>query len=337
MRIVKCAHCGRLVHGEKVCFFCGNEPGGAVISEAEVHENAREPFASAQALVAQGSFDEAEAALCEVMKWSPNSPEVHWLRLLARSRCRNDRELFFSGTGIAESPDYETAQRYASQDEKQVYSEIENASSALKKTLADMISRRNAAIIEKLKLPEVLSTTHTAIGEKQNRLLSLWQELRKCEQELKLNEIEGLYYIHECRCNMVSARDEAAKIRSDLENTAEMGRKEYFTYKLKLESLKRTAEAAKDEFYRLKSQHPSVAASAELMKKRDSLKSAIDAELAEVKKYEQKIQAVISDMNTKKRDGNILLEQARAGSYEQIKGVIGQSNFDRAVQYALSL
>lgn len=337
MRIVKCVHCNRLVHSDNVCFFCGNGTGSAVISEAEVHENARESFAAAEALVAQGRFSEAETELCEVMKWSPNSSEVHWLRLLARAKCKNDRELFFSGITIAESPDYETAQRYASEDEKRVYSEVDNAAAALKKAIADLVIKHNAAIIEKLGLSGELSVTRNIIGEKRSKLLTLWQEMRKCEQELKLLEIEGLYYIHECRNNMRSVRDEAARIRSDLENTAEMGRKDYFTYKVKLESLKKTADAAKEEFYRLKEQHPSVAAAEELLKKRDSLKREIDSELSEVKKYEQKMQAVINDMNAKKREGNILLEVAQAGSYEHIKSVIGQGNFDNAVKYALSL
>ncbi|MGN0649029.1 MAG: hypothetical protein ACI4KM_01215 [Oscillospiraceae bacterium] len=337
MRIVKCAHCNRLVHSDNVCFFCGNETGGETVCEAEVHENARESFAAADALVAQGSFAEAETELCEVMKWSPNSPEVHWLRLLARAKCKNDRELFFSGISIAETPDYETAQRYAGETEKQVYTAVEAAASALKKAVVEAVTKRNAALIDKLGLPAVLSETKRIIGEKRSRLLSLWQELRKCEQELKLLELEGQYYIYECRNNMHSARDESARIRSDLENTAEMGRKEYFTYKVKLESLKKTAEAAKEEFYRLKSQHPSVAAAAELIKKRDSLKSAIDSELAEVKRYEQRIQAVISDMNAVRREGNVLLETAQAGGYEQVKSVIGQSNFDCAVKHALSI
>ena len=337
MRIVRCSGCNRLIHMDKVCFFCASESAGAAVSQAEVHENARDSFALAENLAAQGRFDEAETALCEVMKWSPNSPEVHWLRLLVRAKCRNDRELLFSGTGIAKSPDYETALRYASDDEKQVYEAVESACAALNKTLVDMIKSRNDRIIEKLRLDNTLAQIQQFILEKRSALLAAWQELRKCEQELKLLENEGLYYIHECKNNMQSVRDESAEIRSSLENTPELGRKQYFLYKAKLESLKKTADIAKDEYYRLKSQHPSVASFAELCKKRGEIKSAIDLTLDEVKKYEKSIEAVIADMNAKKREGNILLEQAQAGNYEQVKIALGQNNFDRAVQYALSI
>ena len=336
MKIGICSECKRIIHIDKACFFCGKQTAASVVSEAEVHENARESFAKAETLVAQGRFADAESALSEVMKWSPNSSEVHWLRLLARAKCRNDRELFFSGVTITDSPDYETAQRYASEKERQLYSEIDSACGKLKKALTDMIKSYNANAIARLELASKQARVKQFLSDKRNVLLTAWQELRKCEQEMKLLENESLYYIHECQNNMLSARNESASIRSELENTAEIGRKQYFAYKVKLDSLKKTAEIAKDEYYRLKSQHPSVASFEELCKKRDEISSRIDKELAQVRQSEKSIEAAIEEMNTRKREGNILLELAQAGSYDKIKGVLGQENFERAVQYALS-
>ncbi|MGN1338666.1 MAG: tetratricopeptide repeat protein [Oscillospiraceae bacterium] len=336
MKIVRCAQCGRLVHINNVCFFCGSEREGTAVSEAEVHENAAVQFTLAQTLVAQGRFDEAEKELSVVMKWSATSSEVHWLRLLARSGCRNDRELLFSGIDIAASPDYETALRYASDPEKKVYASVERASATLRSTLVNMIKSRSAKMTDDMQLEQRLSGMHQFLQEKTAALLNAWQELRKCEQEMKLLESEGLIYVHECRCSMQTVRDKASQLRGSLENTDEIERRQFFLYKTKLESMKMTAESAKEEYYRLKSQHPSVAGFAELRQKRDGIKAQIDSGLAQVKQYEREIEALITEVNSKNRDSSTLLELAEAGSYGQVKSVLGQANFDRAVRYALS-
>ena len=337
MRILKCSNCNRLIHAGGACFFCRSSKESPQVCAAEVHENARTSLSMAETLVAQGRFDEALAALAEVMKWSPNSSEVHWLRLLARARCKSDAELFYSGADIADSADFDTALRYASEEEKQVYCGISNSCNALRKTLVDMIKSRNAMTIDKLNLSEVLSQMQQYVGEKRGILLSTWQELRKCEQELKLIENEGEFYMHECRTNMQNILSSSLQLRESLEDTSEIARKQFFEYKTKLEGLKRAAENAKDEYYRLKSSHPSVAAFAELCKKRDELKSAVDRELSEIREYEKKIEAVISRLNSEKEAGTRLLEYAESGNYEQVKSALGQNNFERAAQYALSL
>lgn len=336
MKIVRCSSCRRLVHEESLCLFCGNRSSGESVSSAAVHENAQTSFSLAESLVLQGRFDEALATLDEVMKWSPNCSEVHWLRLLARNRCKNDRELFFSGVCVIGTPDHETALRYASEEERQVYTSVGNSCAALRKTLLDMIRSRNKAVIEKLDLTETLSQMRKFIGEKQTTLLSSWQELRKCEQELKLLENEGEYFIHECKTNTQAVRDMSTQIRQSLENTGEIDREQYFRYKLKLESLQKTADAAKDEYYRLRAQHPSVAAFAELCQRRSALRSAIGSMLEEIKEYEQKTEAVISQINSAEEDCRMLLQTAEEGNYRQVISLLGQNNFDRAVKYALS-
>lgn len=336
MKIVRCLNCGRLVHEEKLCFFCGSSLSGEAVSSAEVHENAQTSFSLAGSLVTQGRFDEALAALDEVMKWSPNCSEVHWLRLLARNGCKNDRELFYSGVCVIGTPDHETALRYASEEEKQVYTSVGNCCAALRKTLLDMIGSRNKAVIERLDLTETLSQLRKFISEKQITLISTWQELRKCEQELKLLENEGEYCIHECVINTQAVRDASMQIRQSLENTGEINREQYFRYKHKLESLQKTADAAKDEYYRLKTQHPSVAAFAELCRKRGELKAAIDRILEEIKEYENKTEAFISRINSAEEDCRMLLRTAEDGNYRQVISLLGQNNFDRAVKYALS-
>lgn len=336
MRILRCSNCNRLIHAGASCFFCKSSKESPQVSAAEVHENARTPLMMAETLVEQGRFDEALAALAEVMKWSPNSSEVHWLRLLARARCSSDAQLLYSGADIADSADFDTALRYASEEEKQVYLGVSNSCDALRKTLVDMIKSRNAMTIDKLNLSEVLSQMQRFVSEKRSALLSTWQELRKCEQELKLIENEGEIYMHECRTNMRNILSTSQQMRESLENTSEIARKQFFEYKTKLEGLKRAAENAKEEYNRLKSSHPSVAAFAELCKKRDELKGAVDSELSEIREYEKKIEAVISRLNAAKEAGTRLLELAESGNYEQVKSVLGQNNFERAAQYALS-
>lgn len=336
MKIIRCLNCGRLVHEETLCLFCGNSITGKSISSAAVHENAQTSFSLAESLVLQKRFDEALVTLNEVMKWSPNCSEVHWLRLLARNCCTNDRELFYSGVCVIGTPDHETALRYASEEEKQVYTSVGNSCAALRKTLLDMIRSRNKSVIENLNLTETLSQLRKFISEKQITLLSAWQELRKCEQEMKLLENEGEYFIHECKITTQAVRDSSMQIRQNLENTSEINREQYFKYKLKLESLQKTADAAKDEYYRLRSQHPSVAAFAELCQKRSELKTTIESILEEIKEYENKIEAVISQMNSAEEDCRILLQTAEEGNYRQVISVLGQNNFDRAVKYALS-
>ncbi len=337
MNIVKCSQCRRLIHMSGVCFFCGSIKDSPVVSSAEVHENAAAHFALAEAAVSQGRFAEAKKALIEVMRWSATSSEVHWLRLLAEAGCKNDRELFLSGIDISGAPDCETALRYASEEEKQVYSAVINASSALKTTLINMINSRNAKLTADMQPEETLRQMKAFVGEKTSYLLAAWQELRKCEQEMKLLENEGLIYIHESRHNMQSIRDEASTLRQSLENTEELSRKEFLMYKAKLEGMKKTAESAKEEYYRLKSQHPSVKSFDELCQKRSGIKAQIDSTLAEIRQYETEIEALIENLNAKKRDGNILLEMAEAGNYKQVINALGQSNFDRAVHYALSI
>lgn len=336
MKIVRCLNCGRLVHKDAVCLFCGNITFSEPVSSEKIHENAQTSFSLAGSLMVQGRFNEALAAIDEVMKWSPNCSEVHWLRLLSRNGCKNDRELFYSGVCVIGTPDHETAVRYASEEEKQVYTSVGNSCAALRKTLLDMIRSRNKAVIEKLDLSETLSQLRQFITEKQNTLLSSWQELRKCEQELKLLENEVEYFIHECKVNTQAVLDSSMMIRQSLENTSEMDREQYFMYKIKLESLQKTADAAKNEYYRLRSQHPSVAAFAELCHKRSELKSTIDLTLEEIKEYENITEAAILQMNSTEEECRKLIQTVEEGNYRQVISILGQNNFDRAVKYALS-
>lgn len=337
MRIVRCPSCGRLVHMDDKCLFCQSTLENTAVCLSEVHENARDAFDKAETLVKQGHFDAAQNYLCEVMKWSPNSSEVHWLRLLARTGCKNDRELFYSGAHIAESTDYDTALRYAGGEEKQTYSAVGDACAELKNKLLGMIRSRNSMMMNNLDLENVLSDMRQFISIKRNDVLAAWQELRSCEQELKLLENEGIYSIHECVANTQHILNEAAEIRESLEDTDEISRKQFFTYKAKLDGMKRTAESAKEEYYRLRAEHPSLGEFAELSQKRDSLKHSIKITLDEIKAYELKIEAVIARMNSVNENGEKLLKLVESGDYEQVKAVLGQSEFERAAQYALSL
>ncbi len=336
MRIVKCPRCNRLVHMDKTCTFCRSALDNIAVSQAEVHENARDAFEKAEQLVTQERFDAAQSYLCEVMKWSPNSSEVHWLRLLARAGCKNDRELFYSGARLEESSDYDTALRYANDAEKQTYSAVGKACAGLKNDLLKMIKSRNSMMLDDLNLENVLSDMQQFIGEKRSAVLSTWQELRSCEQELKLLENEGVYSIHECVANTQHILNEAAEIRESLEDTDEIDRKRFFTYKTKLDGMKKTAENAKEEYYRLKSEHPSLSEFVRLNEKRDYLKNAIQNTLDEIKAYELRIETVISQMNSVKEEGERLLEMAENGNYEQLTAVLGQDDFERAAQHALS-
>lgn len=336
MRIVRCPRCNRLVHMDDICTFCRSALDNTAVFQAEVHENARDAFDKAEQLVTQGRFDAAQSYLCEVMKWSPNSSEVHWLRLLARTGCKNDRELFYSGARLTESSDYDTALRYANDEEKQTYSAVGKACAGLKNDLLNMILSRNSMMMDRLNLENVLSDMRQFIGAKRTAVLTTWQELRNCEQELKLLENEGVYTIHECVANTRHILDEAAEIRESLEDTDEINRRQFFTYKAKLDGMKKTAEIAKEDYYRLKSEHPSLAEFARLTQKRDDLKNTIEITLGEIKAYEQRIEAVISQMNSVKAEGERLLEMVENGDYEQIRAVLGQDNFERAAQHALS-
>lgn len=336
MRIVKCSDCGRLIHYDKTCLFCGSSSENPEVSQAVVHENAQSAFKMAEMFVAQGQFEDALESLGEVFVWSPNSSEAHWLRLLARSSCKNDRELFLGGVSVSELPDYDAAIRFASDDEKMVYSSVGDACAALKSTLMRMIRSRNSMVMQKLNIADTLSAMQGFISEKRKVLLSTWQELRKCEQELKLLENEGEYYIHECRENTEYVRSRSMNIRRSLENTSELEKKQFFKYKIQLGGLKSVADGAKEEYYRLKSSHPSVPAFTELSQKRDKLKDALYAQLEEVKAYEKEIEALISQINSEKEYGKKLLEMAQSVHYGQVKDKLGQKNYERAVQYVLT-
>lgn len=337
MRIIVCSKCGRLIHADKLCFFCGNTEGGSPASESAVHENAQNSFALAEMMLLQGQFDEAQQTIAEVMEWSANCSEVHWLRMLARARCRSDRELFFSGASLDENPDYETALRYAGEEEKTAYLTVGNACAAFRKTLVEMVNSRNSMVIEKLSLSEELNALRSFISQKRTSILSKWQELRKCEQELRLLENEGMYFVRECRRNMEDVCEAAGDIRGEFENISEIDRKQFFTQKVKLEGLKRAANTAKEEYYRLKEEHPSIAAFAELNEKRGEIAAAINSELSEIKEYEKKIEGIIAQINAAKQEGEALLESANAGKYEPIRAALGQANYERAARYALSL
>lgn len=334
MTIVKCTKCGRMIHYAAKCFFCGAADGFSRISDAQVHENAQKAFVAAQKLITQGRFAEGETACTEVMRWSPNSAEAHWLRLLARSGCRSDGELLLSGVSITEMSDYGAACMSGSDAEKEVYLNVGRAHARLRETLSSMVSSKCAAMKKRLEIPQRLSELQQKVAEKRSAMTSAWISLQQYEQQLKQLECGCRMQLHEYRQALSDAQMAAMGIRADIENKDEISENEHFTYKTDLEAISAMSIDVADELEKISAQHPVKNAGAELIAKRDERKMFIEAQLKELKAFEQKTQAFIAEIKAIDAQKEALDAMINSGDHAKLREVLGDANFDRAVQYA---
>lgn len=334
MTIVKCKNCGRLIHYSSKCFLCGSTEGFVRMSDAKVHENAENAFLTAQKLISAGRFAEGEAAVSEVLKWSPNSSEAHWLRLLARAGCRNDGELVMNGVCLDDMSDFDTSCMFANDAEKHVYKTVGAVSANLRAALRNMIKAKYLSDKNRLDISGKLNELDGFIRPKRAALMDAWGRLRQYEQQLKLLESEGAIHIAEHRRTLLDARASAAKIRSEIENKPEITEKEYFSYKTNIEMISGMSIASVNNIEKLRAEHPSVASAADITAKRDELEHSIAAMMAEIKKYEQQTEALIAQICSVNAAEEKLLGLADEGNYTELKQVLGENNFERAVQYA---
>jgi len=145
MKIVKCKNKNCLCNthvftsaGKNVkCFSCG---GLVNVAEA-IDDVYKQPYlflcdklTNADNLIAVGDFDGARVVIAEVLEIAPgpsvgdlpNTGEVYWRKLLVDVGCKNDMDLLSNGKLLDRYPSFINAVKYANDDEKHIYTSVEN-------------------------------------------------------------------------------------------------------------------------------------------------------------------------------------------------------------------
>jgi len=189
MKIIKCGNCSRSMHvfssaKDVACLFCG-----CPVDTNRVIDNLfKEPFlflndklTEIDRLIALTKYGDAETIINDVLKAAPgsrfdelpNSGEVHWRKLLAEIGCKNDAELLSKGKPLEQYPSFINAMKYATEDEKPVYTLIEK----IKNTVL-------AVLKNNLKKQELMEKNNT---EAENKLKKYREEIDRLRKEVQKN------------------------------------------------------------------------------------------------------------------------------------------------------
>jgi hypothetical protein len=206
MKIVKCKECSGVTHvfplaGNAVCVSCKKPVD---IAGAVAH-SFKAPFSflngkleKADKLIAAGSFEDAKAVIWEVMETAPGpnigalpgSGEVYWRKLLADAECKTDAELLGKGKLLKLYPAFNNAMKYGSDDEKRIYTLVENTKEANFERIKSALEEK--AVAEKINMDaeRILGEYKKAFDAQQEKARADVARLEEIEEEMREKAID---------------------------------------------------------------------------------------------------------------------------------------------------
>ena len=296
MTITKCQKCGELIHESEKCLFCGNTTGFTTIDSVPIiHENVKDEYIKFERFIKQGKGVNALDLSDTIMKWMPFCAEFYWGRLLARHNCSTDRELVCKGFSN-EDPDYCNALLYANEIEKKVYLRIASKTSDLKDILIRLVTEHEYSEKNKTPILSINTEFTKELDERRQRLLHIWDELKKIEGQILSLEKDCLLLTNEYKETLQYAKRGAEAIKNAAFKVDECTIEELHSFQTHFGKLLYQSEQAKGTLNSMRSQHPWMKTYDSLVKNRDELIAKIKKEIDSLKKYESKVQLTVAEI-----------------------------------------
>ena len=335
MKIVVCPKCRRKIHAADKCLFCGNGSNFQVIDVKDnIHENVYEEYNVLEKILRKRAFDELIEKSRMVLRWMPTKSDVFWLRLLAKNKCCNDAELVQKGIAFDESADYYNAQKYASNDEKEVYGAVYVLVGKIQNEF------QKAAVIHEYEEKKATHILHVQsefceeIDQRRKKLFDLWSKIEKIEQEMNTIEQNSRLLISEHIDMLKNAKIEAENIKNQAYRLSECREEELHSYQIRLGNILSQSDRSKNEVEAMMRQHPWVSQFIELEKERDQLCDIVSNELLDLKSYESKIQSIASEIERIEKRHQLARRALSDYDFQNMNSLFGTRKYEEILKRA---
>lgn len=335
MTVVKCSKCGNYIHNNDRCFVCGNINGfEKVFCDNNIHNNVTFEFEKLETLISNSKFEEALRLSYTVLEWMPTSASVFWLRLLAKNHCKNDEELIRKGFDYSESAEYYNACKYANEFQNRVYELVTKKINDIRESLIKKIHQ--VEYIEKGKLPILQYDEEIPIEIKkyEDRLFSLWSDLKKTELDIRAIETDCQLLLQEHKTTLINVNTEATSLKNEAYKLSECTEDELSKYQIKFGSLLYLIEQTADSIDMMKKQHPWLREYEVLADKRDKICTEINSVLDNLRKYQAKINESISSIENIEDRSQKAKESVEKYDFLFAKTFLGEMGYSDAVSKA---
>ena len=333
MKIVKCSRCGKYIHKASVCLYCGNAFGFEEFDETSIHEKAVFECAHIDALIEEKKYSEAIDLSYAIHEWMPNLAEVFWLRLLAKNSCSSDAELIRKGFDV-EDADLCNALKFSAGREHDAYVELQKTVSEIRQVLLREIPIHENKCKSQTGVLEIGKDFLAEIGQKKERLFSMWSELEKTEHSLSTIEADCCLVAREHQNSLAQAAQTASLLKMEIYRKNGCSSKDLQSYRIKLETALRLSETAKEAIENMKKQHPWVKAFFESVSVRDEQVKSIRAEISSLADYEKTVQKVLNEIDQIDNRHKNALRAAYKYDFSDVAALLGKNEFERVLHRA---
>lgn len=326
MKIVVCPNCGKKIHIAKKCMYCGNSNNFQKISLIErIHENAIEEYSQLDELLKKRSFDQLLEKSKFVLKWMPTKSEIFWLRILAKNKCSSDSELVKKGVSLENSADYYNAQKYASHDEKEVYTSIFELMNKIQKEFDLAVDIHEREEKEETSILRLQIEFAEEISKQKKDLFNLWSKLEKTEQEMfnveqfcKLVGNEHIDTLTKLKVNAETIKNETYKLN-------ECTYKEYYYFQVKLDNILNQLDQSKKEMNSMRKHHPYVLKFKELENSRNELCKTISSDLSNLKSQKKRYQSILLEIEKIEKRHQLAKKDLSKYSFQSMYSLLGSN------------
>lgn len=332
MKIVKCSKCGKLIHKEFRCYYCGNVEEFDELNDIKVHRNVLEKYKKMDLLLENKDYDNVIKMSYEVIKWNPQLAGVYWLRLLAKKKCSSTIELISKGVSCENDSDFCNSLAFSKFEEHEVYKDLNRIMMAIQGLLKNRILEHEIKCKFKTNITEVYNTLQMEVKSRKKDLFSVWTELERTEQIIGEVEMDCDLLVNEYQVDLQKALNNALTLKNEVYRLEECNSSQAHMLQVKLGAILEQSESSKQAIKSIKNQHPWVKNHEELVNKRDNLIKLIETKIEDLNNYEDTVQQTISKIEQIENQHKNALIAADKFDFSEGVALIGGDSFNEILK-----
>ena len=275
----------------------------------------------------------------EVLEFAPGweigdkikqSGEIHFLKLLVETDCKNEEELLCSGKILKGNPSFENAKKYANENENLKYKKVEQAKDLIVKRLMEEFDRK-----------EPQDKYATGVKEKLPEFKQKMSDLQKLTQEniIRLEEKEKEIHEQVIDCEIVAGENKLAleNLRSKAKTISEyhkteISKEEKDDWEAQLELIEIDNSMELNKLEQLKSSNPKFLEFFDLVKEQQSICGEIRKNKNDLQGLNSEMGKLVSSVEKITKDYAEARTNVNNGSYDSAKRLITQERFEEIVK-----
>lgn len=298
MSVLKCRKCGKNILFTKKCYHCGSVQGFDTISMIEEHDNAAAAFAEVKESIILGKYDKALSKASTVIEWMPTSPEIYWLRLLAKNKCNSASELIRHGFNPDADADYYNLCRFSAGEVQKCYQDFGIIVNRLQQSLMGVIYDNIYGRVQNSGIISQKKASFEFFEGKRIELLATWSEMNAIEQQMIIFEKECDTQTYPAKCSLQSGYDDSVRVKNEIYKYDRCTEEEKLSFEAQMQAISDLSDRIAETYKTSSENHPKVEEFKDLVRRRDALMQKINYILTEIRNEERNAQIIIGKVRS---------------------------------------